>query len=140
MRQIECFCTVYGEQFSPSEAEKLTGWAFAEHEEPGSASEDDYDGGLPVTHGWGNYDFGELNDCSDPSFMNWLENVKKTIPVLQRAGAERIVLEFLVAYKGQCNLEAQPDFFAAVARLGLPVTMSCWEDKDLPEPEAIVVE
>jgi hypothetical protein len=140
MRQIECFCTIRGESFSPKKAAKLTGWVFAEQDEPGPLSDEDSRRGLPIPPGWANYDFGLLNDCSDPCFIRWLENVKNNIPMLVYAGAEKIVLEFLVAYKGQCNLEAEPDFFAAIARLGLPVTMSCWEDESLPEPEIIIVE
>jgi hypothetical protein len=37
-------------------------------------------------------------------------------------------------------LEAEPAFFLALARLGIPVSLSCWEDENLPEQEVIIVE
>jgi hypothetical protein len=92
-----------------------------------------------MPHGRAILDFTTLVDCSEPLFLKWLDDIGKSIPAFKQAGAENIVLEFLVAYKYTCNLEAEPDFFAALARLGLPVTMSCWVDENLPDSECTEV-
>ena len=81
-----------------------------------------------------------IRDCSSPEFLRWLTDIKKSLPLFKEWGADDISLDFIVAYKYQCNLEAEPAFFLALARLGIPGSLSCWEDENLPEQEVIIVE
>jgi hypothetical protein len=140
MRKIDCFCHVTGDNFSPSAAEKVTGLVFANKVEPGEIGTFAPYRGKSVPYGHGRLDFCMIRSCSAPDFLKWLDDIRRSIPLFRKEGAEDIDLDFIVAYKGQCNLEAEPRFFLALAQLGIPVSLSCWEDEDLPEEEVIVVE
>ena len=140
MRKIDCLCHVTGDRFSPSAAEKRTGLVFADKVEPGELGTFRPYLGIPVPYGTGTLEFNGIRSCSAPDFLKWLDDIRRSIPLFKEEGAEDIALDFLVAYKYQCNLEAEPDFFLALAQLGIPVSLSCWEDENLPEQEVIVVE
>ncbi len=135
MRRIDCSCHMWGDRFSPCAAEKLTGLSFAHKEEPGQIGTSRPHLGTPLPYGSGTLKFGQVWDCSEPSFLKWLNDIKKSIPAFRQAGAEDITLDFFVVYNYQCNLEAEPDFFLALGQLGIPVTMSCWVDENLPEDD-----
>jgi hypothetical protein len=140
MRKIDCLCHVTGDKFSPSAAEKRTGLVFARKVEPGEIGTSGLHRGEPVPYGYARLEFCNVRSCSAPNFLKWLDDIRRSIPLFRKEGAEDIDLDFIVAYKAQCNLEAEPQFFLALAQLGIPVSLSCWEDEDLPDEEVIVVE
>jgi hypothetical protein len=140
MVKIHCILHVWGDWFSPTKTEKRTGLRFTAKRERGQISDLGVYRGRPLPYGDASLDYGEVVDCSDPVFLEWLSQIKHAIPEFRDAGAEKIELDFLVAYKYQCNLDAESDFFIALGQLGIPVTMSCWVDESLPEPEIIIVE
>ena len=140
MTKIDCICNVTGDRFSPSAAEDRTELVFVDKVEPGDLGTFGPYHGKPVPYGTAMLEFNDIMDCSSPEFLKWLDDIRRSIPLFKEEGAEDIALDFLVAYKYQCNLEAEPDFFLALAKLGIPVSLSCWEDENLPEQEVIVVE
>ncbi len=75
---------------------------------------------------------GELASTRDPAFLDapdeeFFNRAEALVRAAPGAGAEDIVLHVDVEHDGQCNLEFSQAFLAAVQRLGVPFTMTCYE-------------
>jgi hypothetical protein len=52
------------------------------------------------------------------------------VPTLRRHGATEIRLQVVVAYREQCNMEMSSTLIAALAGLGVPVVISCFDAEE----------
>jgi len=122
---------LWGEAFSPSTAEKQTGIVFDAKNEPGEIARSGRYRNQPTPHGSATIKFeDDLSSC-DPLTTQSLNVLAESIPAFREAGATTIVIHCDVAYRDQCNLEMSPGFLAAIARLGVPLTLTCYQDDNL---------
>lgn len=117
-----------GPEFSPDNAERNSGIRFSQKNEPGDIGTIGRFRGNPLPYG-----SCELNGpktgmdllVPDPSFFESVEHVARACLA---AGATSMLLHLDVAYTEQCNLELSNEFVSALARAGVTITMSCYED------------
>jgi hypothetical protein len=58
--------------------------------------------------------------------LAFLELVERLKPILEELGADDMTIHYDVKYRGQCNMEWSSDELRALARIGIPFTVSCW--------------
>lgn len=124
-------CWLWGEAFSPSAVEKRTGIVFDTKNERDEIGRSGRYRNQPTPYGSATIKFeDDLSSC-DPLSSQSLNVLAENIPVFRDAGATTIVIHCDVAYRHQCNLEMSPGFLAAIASLGVPFTLSCYQDERL---------
>ena len=128
--KIDCHCLLQGEDFSPSTVEKQTSLVFHKKNEPSEKGSIGRYRNRPIPYGSAELKFEA--DSITPDMLSpkshSLTVLRKNIKLFRDAGATMIVLHFDVAYEGQCNIEISPDLLSKLAELGIPVTISCFED------------
>lgn len=122
----------WGGTFSPQEAERRSGVLFSEKQERGDIGGRGRFRGQPLPYG--NAALRGPTEEMDLSLPDaeYFRAATALARVCEVSGAEIVVLHMTVAYKDQCNLEMSPAFVAALAGVGVPFTMSCYEDKTWP--------
>ena len=125
-------CWMWGETFSPRAVERRTGIVFDAKDEPGEIARSGRYRDQPNPFGGATIKFEDDRSSCDPVSMQSLMFLAENIPVFREAGATTIVIHCDVDYRDQCNLEMSPEFLAAVASLGVPFTISCYEDDTMP--------
>ncbi|MGD9729935.1 MAG: hypothetical protein AB7G68_20895 [Nitrospiraceae bacterium] len=121
-------CILHGERFSPRLAEQLTGIEFVSKDEPGEIG------------GWGRYkgkriDYGsarikppETAQSSKAYDERWMvELLEAHIDQFRACGATNIVMYLAVEWEAQCNFEFDAGFLARLAKLNIPLAISCYE-------------
>jgi len=125
MTSITFTMRLQGVAFSPAEAETRSGLAFTMRVEPGTIVSSGRYSGSALPYGW-----AELRCDADahghPGEKFFFE-ASILAGVGASCGATQRVLHIEVAYQDQCNFEWSCESLSAVARLGLPVTVSCFQ-------------
>ena len=120
MITMDLTCILTGKDFSPASAEKLTGYRFLEKNERGEIAKAGRYKGLPFPYG-----SCIIRDVSNQEAI--LDILEKYQTKLLGNGVESIVLQLNVAYESQCNFELNENFLARIARLSVPLSISCFE-------------
>ncbi|HOX45004.1 MAG TPA: hypothetical protein PK668_15500 [Myxococcota bacterium] len=117
-----------GPKFSPKNVERHTGIRFSKKNEPGDIGTIGRYRDHPLPYGSCELNGPETGvdlQVPDPSFFESIEGAARECLM---AGATSMLLHLDVAYTDQCNLELSKDFVSALARAGVSITMSCYED------------
>jgi hypothetical protein len=114
----------HGEGFSPKSAERLTGLFFSKRNERGDLGTSGRASGQPLAYGSGELAVAMDLTAPDPLFFAAVENL---VPACLSSGATDMLLHIDVEYTDQCNMEMSPAFVVALSRLGIPVTMTCFQ-------------
>jgi hypothetical protein len=129
---------VHGRAFSPRAAEARSGLNFSVVREPGEIVERGRYAGQPLPYGTADYISQEDEAGCDGRALRFFADAERLWRAARECGAEEAVLHLDFQWKDQCNLEFDASFVAAAHRLGLPVTITCWEaeatGKDGPTP------
>jgi hypothetical protein len=133
MLNIYADCNVWGANFSPTALEKDTGIVFQRKNEPGQIADSGRYRNQPLPYGSATLVLREGRETGEIVALQDVDFVAKHLAHFRKAGATKIVIDIVVAYGGQCNLEMNPEFLSAVASLGIPLTLSCYEDETLRE-------
>ena len=126
IRSMTCQCTVQGAAFSPRAFEEHHKIRFEKSHEPGAIGDTGRYKGIPQPFGW-----GEVALPCNPG-----ELLDRTIDVLAKTRIELSAtggtagLYIVVGYEGQCNFEFAPDYMAALARVGCPICITCYEEEE----------
>jgi hypothetical protein len=118
---------VEGDQFSPAEAETMAGFRFTQKSERGELATTGRYKGQPLPYGWAELEAaapGHFLTTADGPFFEAAEALTRAA---QTQGEVAVRLHVDVEYVAQCNLEFAPSILAAVSRLGVPLTMTCYE-------------
>jgi len=119
---------VFGETFSPILAERRTGISFTSRNEPGEIATVGRHKGQPLPYGSGELIYANTGPEPSVSLSQLLDAATILIPACRDASATSSVLHLDVAFEEQCNIEMSAEFLGRVAALGLPLTISCFED------------
>jgi hypothetical protein len=116
-----------GDAFSPTDAEARCGHPFTEKHERGETATTGRYRGRALPYGW-----AELRSAEEASggpnspFVHAAEALAAASAV---SGATECTLHIDVAFRDQCNLELSRETIATLAKLGLPVTVSCFPEE-----------
>lgn len=126
MRTIIGYVSLYGEHFSPSQAEKISGITFDEKKARGDIGIRGKYKGLPTPYGSASINFEHPGGDADllPANLPLLDILEQFIPSFQSVGAEEITIFVNVFYTAQCNLELSPELLRRLAGLGIPLCIS----------------
>ena len=120
------YLDLWGERFSPTEAEGVTGLALVRKNEPGEIGLRGKYHGRPIPYGSGSLEPPESVPPADR--LGWLlERAAPHAEAFRRLGAELWRLHIGVRYWDQCNMEFSPAEMATIAALRVPFTISCWD-------------
>jgi hypothetical protein len=118
-----------GSTFSPAAAEERAGVSFSRKNEHGDLGVIGRYKGQAIPYGSADlFDMENGTDLAAPR-AQFFDAIERAVPECEAAGATSIVLHINVAFSGQCNIEMSPGFIASVARLGIPLTLTCFEDE-----------
>ena len=133
MISVSAVLHVYGQDFSPSLAESMLGYALGSDKKepiPGGSGELSDQGSAIIRYDW--------NGSLEPSFEKGVADLlppslpifeeKELVATLRKCGAEEFTLYVNVAYEDQCNLELSPSLLAALAELGVTLAITCYDD------------
>ena len=116
-----------GSSFSPAKVEARTGIVFSKKNERGEPGTSGRYRGSPIPYGSAELAGRAVQaDLVSPD-SEFFGAVQILVPACSAAGATEMNLHLDVAFSDQCNLEMGPEFIAAVGRLGITLTMSCFE-------------
>ncbi len=115
-----------GDAFSPTAAARATGVAFTRSNEPGDLGTKGNYLGQPRPYGSAELEGPAEADLEVPHAATFAA-VECLAPACVAAGADSLRLHIDVAYVDQCNLELGPAFVEALARLGIAITLTCFE-------------
>ena len=126
MKTVRVYCNLFGDNFSPSLLEELTGLSLDGKTEVNEICE--YRG-IPSTYGSASleYSFTEeewKNGADELDTM--LETLEKNYQALKTAGVEEIKLYLTLDYIAQCNWEITEDQIRRLAALHLRLNISCY--------------
>lgn len=116
-----------GETFSPTAAEARSGIQFSAKGEPGETATTGRYRGQPRPYGW-----AELRSPSDVDGgpgAPFLQAASALVAASTAFGASECTLHIDVAFREQCNFEMSCAAIVGLAKLGLPVTVSCFQDE-----------
>jgi hypothetical protein len=117
---------LWGQRFSPTEVEGVTGLLLAHKNEPGENGRYGKYRGQPMPFGSASLEPPESVPEADR--LDWLiERAAVHLETFRRLGAEELILHVNVPYWDQCNMEFSPSEIAAIAALGVPFTITCWK-------------
>jgi hypothetical protein len=133
MYTLTALCNIWGERFSPLAAESSTGLVFSQRNEPFEVGKGGRYANKPIPYGAATVDASSPTGTSS-NLDSLLEIIEPQISSLRLLGAEEIVLHCDVFHNGQCNFEFSKSQLDRIARLKLPLTISCYrDDKRFPE-------
>ena len=118
-----------GDEFSPAEAERVTGLRFAEKQEPGDLGLSGRFKGKPTPYGFATLQPPDETWNEDKKLTWLLDAALPHVETLKRLGADWNRVHIDYAYTAQCNLAFEPELIAKLARLGLPFTISCYREE-----------
>lgn len=126
---------VFGDGFSPAEAEQATGLRFNEVHERGRVY---HERGRFKGEPWpfGHAVLEPPPEVEGDEKLSWLLSaVLPHAETLRHLGVTYGKVHVAYAHDGQCNLDYEPSVVAELARLGWNFCVSCYEDEDeFPEP------
>lgn len=122
---------LFGEKFSPSQAEKSTGLIFTEKHEAGEVGTKHRFKGKAYPFGHAVINAPDAKEQNEIHML--LDMVLPHIDSLRTLGVTSGKLHLTYRYASQCNLEFDPDFLAKLARTGLELTIGCIQDADNQE-------
>lgn len=138
MLGITAALTVWGEHFHPSEVERLTRICFSSKNEPGEIGKKGRYAGVPKPYGSAELlmEQTSIESGSGASGLmdtRWLKHLGTIIQPCREAGATHLEVHVDISYAGQCNLSLSADELAALAALGVPLTLTCYprEEEEL---------
>jgi hypothetical protein len=132
MLQLFPSCSLSGEQFSPKRAAEESGVLLQDASEVGELGTLGRYRGLPQPYGMAFVRAPAEIPAAER--LSWIvAAVSRHLPTFRRHGADEVVLDLSVGYKHQCNLVFSPDELRCIADLGIPFTISCVWDDDLPD-------
>ncbi|WP_320044676.1 hypothetical protein [uncultured Desulfobacter sp.] len=125
--EIEGYCRLWGDQFSPMVVEEETGIHFDYKNEPGEIGKTGRYKGVAIPCGSGEIAFSETGASADLLSPDApiLEIIEKHQSSFSAAGATEIVLIINVFYKGQCNIEQSHKLLKRLAMLKVDLSISC---------------
>jgi hypothetical protein len=127
--RIAFSCSVQGDAFRPTEAERRTGIQFSEKNEPGEIGKLGRHKGQPIPFGSGTIESETTGDAMNGSLSKFLDILKHCVFQWRELGAEVALLNIDVFYDEQCNLEISEENIAVLSELGLSLALSCYRDK-----------
>jgi hypothetical protein len=133
MLNIYVACNLWGETFSPKEVEREVEIAFERKNEPGDIASSGRYRDKPLPYGSATLVVREGGERGVLIPFESIRFLGKNLDRFKKAGATDIVLDVVVAYGGQCNLEMSAKLLNALASLHIPLTISCYEDASLRE-------
>ena len=119
------YCLLQGERFSPALAGERTGLVLVDANEPGEVAPSGRYAGEPLPYGSAMLVL--LDEDLEPgaSALEPLRGLGERLPELRALGATEASLFLVVAYEGQCHFALSPEELGALARLGVPLGVSC---------------
>lgn len=117
-----------GSEFSPDSVENSTGLTFSAKHEPGIVGTVGRYRGKRVPYGSAELVAPEEYADLAATDQLFLSAVARLAPACELGGATSISLHIDAAYRDQCNMDVSPEFLASLARLGVTITMTCFED------------
>ena len=123
-------CTLYGAQYSPLLAEKLTKLSFSEKHEAGDVGVRGRFAGRAIPYGYSLLLPPSQATKEDPDYgTGWLaDTVTEQRRHFQSAGATDIEIKLNVYHDGQCNLEFSSKLLRKLAESYAELVISCYED------------
>ena len=113
-----------GTQFSPREAEKLLGISFVTKNEPNEIGTTGAYKGKAIPYGSCKIETSPQMKGRDELWIAGM--LDKYINQLRAAGVEDVMFTMVVEHDGQCNFELSADFLAKMAKLQIPLGISCY--------------
>ena len=126
-------CNVWGEDFAPGVVERETGIVFKRKNEVGDIASIGRYRNQPRPYGSGTLVLRERGETGEMIPLEGLRLVGTLLEHFERAGGTDITIDVVVAYGNQCNLEISPECLKILGDLGLPLTISCYEEETLRE-------
>jgi hypothetical protein len=117
---------MYGENFSPNQAQEATGVELCRCNENGDIGRTGKFKEKPLPYGSAELIDENFSMIAPYSFI--FDFIERHLVKVRQAGATDIHLHILVAYSDQCNLEFEPKLLQKISRSGLPLTMSVYEE------------
>lgn len=133
MLNIYVDCNLWGERFSPGAVERETGIVFDRKNERGDIGTIGRYRGQPLPYGGATLVLREGGERGEMVPPKAIRLIARNLDIFRQAGATEIQIDVVVAYGGQCNLQMSPGLLRDLAALGIPFTLSCYEDEDLRE-------
>ena len=125
--EIEGYCRLWGDNFSPLAIEEKTGIKFDRKNEPGEIGKIGRYKGTSIPFGNAEIDFSETGTSTDLLSPDApiLDTIEKHRSSFLAAGATEIILIINVFYKEQCNLEQSHQLLKRLAGLEVDLSISC---------------
>jgi hypothetical protein len=126
-----------GENFSPTKWEASAKIVCSSKRERGELGSNGRFKGLPFPEGSGSYDL--VKDCENENDIysgsndEFWATVIRVVTAAKTLNAEYVELSMTIFYKDQCNLWFDAEAIARLYSLGVPLGISCVEDKDAGE-------
>ena len=130
MKTVRVHASLFGDNFSPSLLEELTGLSLDGKKEVGNIC--NYKG-IPRTYGSASleYSFTEEERENGANELNvMLETLEKSYQALKTAGVDDITLYMTFGYVAQCNWEMPPHQIKRLAALNIHFCISCYSEGD----------
>lgn len=129
MYRAVCYCSLRGDFFRPSEAEKATGIPFLDKNDIESFSNIGKYKTVPFDYGVASLDAPkEYEDSETYGGAFWLiDHLEKYIITYREYGAEDIALTIFVYYSDQCNLGFNSETLARLSSLKISLAVSAVE-------------
>ena len=124
---LKAECSIYGENFSPAAVEKATGLKFAVKNEPNEMGSVGRYANKPIPYGASTLE-SDVKIEQGSTLDALLDLLEQHASTFRKYGAEDIVLHCDVFHDGQCNFEFSPKQVARIAKAGVALTVSCYED------------
>lgn len=117
-----------GETFSPSEARLLTGLSFTRMNDPGGIGTRGRYKGMPVPYGMCALEVPA--DIPAAKRLTWLlDAALPHMGTLRRLGATEMYVSIGYFWRDQCNLAYSSEELTKLARLGIDLCVSCYEEE-----------
>ena len=122
------YVALFGESFSPNEAEKNTDIKFTVKNEVGEIGKRGKYKDKPYNFGYALLE--PPKGIDDLQQIEWLvDTMVKNICILRKCGVIDGKFHVTYAYDSQCNIEYEPQFLSKLVEIGLAFTISCYEDE-----------
>ena len=121
--------SLVGDNFSPKEAETITGLSLRKKLEVGEISPIGRYRGKPIPYGSASLEVPDEIPYGER--LMWIVNVlQENLNQLYDCGAEETHISAGYLYKDQCNFEFSKEELAALAKLNIDFAISCYDVSD----------